>query len=212
MQNVIFQIEKIPENFNEPRYLPVLNREELYRYKSFSDVLRKRQFIFSRFILKNKLYEVTGTNADDIYFEIDPHGKPFLPNKRVHFSISHSENYVAYAIAKKEIGLDIQVQRQFSNLDGLIKKVCHNNEIEFLNSCSDKDSYFLKLWSLKEAYSKCTGLGIQAKFTELDFTELLKNDFQESPIIRVQDKNYEVLFKILDRSSKIFASAFKVTH
>lgn len=213
MNNVIFQIEKIPENFNEPRYLPVLNREELFRYKSFSDVLRKRQFIFSRFILKNKLFEVTGINADEIHFEIGPHGKPYTKQGRVHFSVSHSENYVAYVIAKKEVGIDLQVQREFTNVDGLIKKVCHPNEATLLLNSPHKESEFLKVWSLKEAYSKCTGEGIQAKFTEIDFTSLLKNDFQgeESPVIEVLGKNYEVLFKVLERSQKLYVSVFKVS-
>ncbi len=209
MQNVIFQIEKIPENFNEPRYLPVLNREELFRYKNFSNVLKKRQFLFSRFILKNKLYEVTGVNADEIYFEIGEHGKPFLPNQRTHFSIAHSENYVGYVISKKEVGLDIQVQREFQDVNALIEKVCHENEIKSLSHISDKASYFLKLWSLKEAYSKCTGEGFQAKFKTLDFSTLIKSEFTEPQNLEVQGRHYEVLFKVLDRTQKIYVAAFK---
>lgn len=212
MQNVIFQIEKIPENFNEPRYLPVLNREELYRYKSFSDVLRKRQYLFSRFILKNKLFEVTSKNADDIHFEIGPHGKPFIPGNRIYFNLSHSENYVGYVISKKEVGLDIQVQREFSNLDGLMKKVCHPNEIEFLSKANHKESEFLKIWNLKEAYSKCTGQGIQVHFSSLDFSTLSQENFEgeRSPTISIEGKDYEVLFKILDRTSRLFVSTFKL--
>lgn len=215
MINVVLQIEKIPENFNEPRYLPVLNREELFRYKSFKDVARKRQFLFSRFILKNKLFEITNQNADDIHFEIGTYGKPFLPGKKIYFNISHSENYVAYVIAKKEVGIDIQAQRTFSNLNGLIEKVCHPNEKELLENSLDKESDFLKIWNLKEAYSKCVGLGIQTQFSKLDFSKLAQTDFQEnsndgkSPNINVDGKEFEVSFKILDRTSKIFVSVFK---
>lgn len=210
MNNVIVQIEKIPENFNEARYLPVLNREELYQYKSFSNVARKRQFLFSRFILKNKLFEVIGENADDLHFELGEHGKPFLPNKKIHFNISHSENYVAYVIAKKNVGIDIQMQREFSNLDGMIKKVCHPNEIQFLKNTSDKEFSFLKIWSLKEAYSKCIGLGIQAKFSELDFSEIIQKNFEnESTTATIQGLDFEVSFKALERSQKLFVSIFK---
>ena len=211
MNNVILQIEKIPENFTEARYLPVLNREEIFRYKSYSDVLRKRQFLFSRFILKNKLYEVTGINADEIYFELGPNGKPFTQKGRVFFNISHSENYVAYALGKKEIGIDIQVEREFSNVDGLIKKVCHESEAQHLLSSPHKESEFLKIWSLKEAYSKCTGEGIQAKFTEVDFSNLIRNPFEETQNIAVKDKNFEATFKILERTQKIYTSVFKAT-
>jgi 4'-phosphopantetheinyl transferase len=214
MNNIIFQVEKIPENFNEARYLPVLNREESFRYKKFSDVSRKRQFLFSRFILKNKLFELTGKNADEIHFEIGPHGKPFIEGLRIHFSISHSENYVAYVIAKKEVGLDIQTKRDFSNLDGLIKKVCHGNEATLLSQSKDIENDFLKLWSLKEAYSKCTGLGIQAHYSKLNFSQLLENPFTEdsSPTIAVENKNYEVQFKILERTQKLYVAIFKESH
>lgn len=204
MNNVVLQIEKVPENFNEARYLPVLNREELFRYKSFKDISRKRQFLFSRFILKNKLFEVTGQNADDIHFEIGPHGKPFLPGNRIYFSISHSENYVAYAIAKKEVGIDIQAQRTFSNLNGLIEKVCHPNERVLLEKSLNRESDFLKIWNLKEAYSKCVGLGIQTQFSKLDFSK-----FDDSPTTIVGGQEFEVSFKILERSPKIFVSIFK---
>jgi 4'-phosphopantetheinyl transferase len=206
MINVIIQVEKIPENFNEARYLPVLNREELFRYQSFKDTARKRQFLFSRFLLKNKLFEVTGQNSDDIHFEIGSHGKPFLPGKRIHFNISHSENYVAYVIAKKEVGIDIQAQRTFSNLQGLIERVSHVNEKTFLENSLNLESDFLKLWNLKEAYSKCLGLGIQVQFSNLDFSKLAQLD---SSTFQVGGQEFEVSFKILDRTPKIFLSIFK---
>jgi 4'-phosphopantetheinyl transferase len=209
MHNVIFQIEKIPESFNEPRYLPVLNREELYRYKSFSNELKKRQFLFSRFLLKNKLFEVTGINADEMFFETGEHGKPYLKGIRTFFNISHSENYVGYMIAKKEVGFDIQVQRPFSNIDDLIQKVGHPNEIVYLLSHPEKESLFLKLWSLKEAYSKCLSLGFQVKFKSIDFSHLLENPFTETQTLEIEGHTYEVLFKVLERSSHIFVSAFK---
>ncbi len=211
MNNVIFQIEKIPENFTEARYLPVLNREEIFRYKSFSDVLRKRQFLFSRFILKNKLFEVTSKNADEIHFELGPHGKPFIPGKRIQFNISHSENYVGYVISKKEVGIDLQVQREFSNLDGMIKKVCHPNEIEFLTKSAHQESEFLKIWNLKEAYSKCRGSGIQIKFSELDFSKITQENFESenSPTVSTEGRDFEVLFKVLERTSIIYVSVFK---
>lgn len=212
--DIIFQIEKIPENFNEARYLPVLNREELFKYKNFANVSRKRQFLFSRFILKSKLDEVISKNANEIDFEIGPHGKPFIAGNRIHFSISHSENYVGYAIAKKDVGLDIQAKRDFSNLDGLIKKVCHDDEKKLLSESQNLEMDFLKLWNLKEAYSKCTGEGIQASFSKIDMSSLLQNPFDgdSSPVTTVLDKNYEVQFKILERTSLLFVSIFKVTH
>lgn len=212
MDNIIFQIEKIPENFNEPRYLPVLNREELYRYKSFSDVLRKRQFLFSRFLLKNKLYETTGINSDEIYFEIGTHGKPYFSKARTFFSISHSENYVAYVISKKEVGLDIQVQRDFSNIDGLIQKNCHPNEVLFLNDSQNKESEFLKLWTLKEAYSKCIGKGIQAQFSSIDLSNLSKKSFEikEAETIVLNNQNFQIIFHQLERTRPIYVSLFKL--
>lgn len=211
MSNIIFQFEKIPENFNEARYLQVLNREELYRYKSFSNVLRKRQFLFSRFILKNKLFEVTGINSDDVYFDIDSHGKPSFKKGRLNFSISHSENYVAYVISKKEVGLDIQVQRNFSNLDGMIEKVCHENEKKYLSESNHKESEFLKIWTLKEAYSKCIGLGFQAKFSEVDVSSLLHGEFEiaEPKNIMIKDQTFECVFRAIERSQVIYMSIFK---
>ncbi len=210
MDNVIYQIEKVPENFNEMRFLPVLNEKERLRYQVITDEHRRRQFLFSRFILKNKLFEILGRNSNEIDFETNEFGKPYLPSKdRTFFNLSHSGNYVGYVIAKKEVGLDIQEARNFDNLDKLIEKTSHPNEITLINSMSDRTQAFTKLWTLKEAFSKCIGKGIQANFSSLDFSKLLYQDRFESAYIEVDGSHYEGEFSILTRATPLFVSAFK---
>lgn len=208
MNNVIYQIEKIPENFNELRFLPVLNEGEQRRYQTITDELTRRQFLFSRFILKNKLFEVLSKNSNEITFEFNEHGKPFLPSQdRTFFNLSHSGNYVGYILAKKEVGLDIQAKREINNIDGLIKKICHKNEINMLSN--NRLEMFTKLWTLKEAFSKCTGKGIQENFASIDFSKLLLLDKFDSAFIEVNNNHFECEFTILERTTPLFVSAFK---
>jgi len=89
-------------------------------------------------------------------------GKPYFPQiPEIKFSISHSGGFWACVFQEKEIGLDIEdptIRREAIPIDRLAKRYFSPEEQEF---CKDKDlKAFLKIWTRKEAYLKCMGIGI----------------------------------------------------
>lgn len=95
-------------------------------------------------------------------------GKPYLADyPQIYFSLSHSGNMVACAIADKEIGLDIQKQVQVK--EKLAKRFFTEKEYAFLNTLKEVDGtigkaykdWFFRLWSIKESYIKFTGQGMK---------------------------------------------------
>ena len=80
-------------------------------------------------------------------------GKPALKNG-FRFSLSHTDEYVAVAIAECEVGIDIEKKnrpiapRLYRTLSGNEKGLCENDPVAFL-----------KIWVKKEAYLKSTGQG-----------------------------------------------------
>ena len=99
------------------------------------------------------------------------HGKPYIKNVPFYFNISHCDGLVVCAVSENEIGIDAEVIRTVA--DRVMKRCYSDSEIDYVNSCIDKDVEFTKLWTLKESYVKLTGEGIASDLKAVSFD--LKN-------------------------------------
>ena len=77
--------------------------EELERYQSLRNDLRRKEWLAARLLLQ----KMTGGNSKISY---DPAGKPHLVNTPGHISISHSSNCVViYLHPEEQPGIDIEL-------------------------------------------------------------------------------------------------------
>lgn len=97
---------------------------------------------------------------------IGPHGKPYLENGP-HFSISHSRGMVAVAIGDRNMGLDIEVIRQFHQL--VPQRIMSRTEYQWFCRRGELKRDFFALWTLKESYFKYLGTGLQGFPNDTDF-------------------------------------------
>lgn len=87
-------------------------------------------------------------------------GKPYLPDSPLHFSISHTKNaYVLGFSIQQEIGVDMELNVPGNELYLLANYAFSPDELLILGANSDENT-FLKIWTLKEAYLKATGIGL----------------------------------------------------
>ncbi|MGN0469614.1 MAG: 4'-phosphopantetheinyl transferase family protein [Acutalibacteraceae bacterium] len=161
----IFENTKdLNENFIEQAF-PLLScerQQKINGYKILSDRIDGCVgFLLLRYALKNE-YNIT----DIPEFTFGEYGKPFLKNHgNVHFNISHCKNAVVCAVSDKNIAVDIMDYRKIHN--SVIKRVCSDNEKTMLNTSRDKDKDFIKLWAMKECYSKLIGKGLSMDFSKI---------------------------------------------
>ncbi len=106
-----------------------------------------------------------GTDLDLRQIQLSPTGKPYLPESDLHFSISHSADFVACVAASEPVGIDIEQRRPFS--ERLKQRVLTAGDIE-----DGIDP--LTAWVIKEAYSKYLGLGLALPFGAYSAAELLE--------------------------------------
>lgn len=109
-------------------------------------------------------------NADDI--KKGYRGKPYIENSPFHFNISHADGIVVCALSQSEIGVDAESIREVS--DRVMRRCYSDSEIEYINSCEDKNVAFTRLWTLKESYVKLTGEGVGTDLKSVSFD--LKNE------------------------------------
>lgn len=110
-------------------------------------------------------------------YTFSENGKPYLAkDSGLYFSLSHSGDFSACAIADQEIGMDIQAYRTIQ--ERLPMRFFTEVECTRLEEVKeDRDKYealFFNIWSAKESYLKFTGKGLQLGMNTF-FTDLTEN-------------------------------------
>lgn len=107
------------------------------------------------------IYDVTG--FERLGLTKTEKGKPFFDNfPEICFSLSHTDDMAACALAHYDIGLDIQCHNK-SNYRNIYSRFFSEEEISFLDGIIEEDErkkLFFDLWSYKESFVKMTGEGL----------------------------------------------------
>ncbi len=86
-------------------------------------------------------------------------GKPYLQNyQNIQFNISHCSQAIFCAVAKNEIGIDVETIREVDW--DIVERVLNPEEIKELIKSNSPAITFCKFWTRKESYLKFLGAGI----------------------------------------------------
>ena len=136
----------------------------------------RMQHRLGRLLLARGLEELTGCclkpEALEASLTFTPAGKPMLPAfPSVHFNITHCEGFAACAFGDFPLGLDAEQAGSYASV--LEKKVLSEPEIRLLKEKQDpalRREWFHRLWTLKEAYVKMTGTGLDTDLKAFSFS------------------------------------------
>lgn len=137
--------------------------------QKFSHVEALMHWLSSRYLLKQVL-------GDEDYAQLatSPTGKLYLPHApQRQFSISHSEQVVALALADRPVGIDIQ--RQTDRLARIAAKFIPEAQLARLRADAHFNEQLHLHWTTKEALFKAYGQG------GLDFRQHLLIPDQTTP-------------------------------
>lgn len=156
----------------------VLSDAELERSKSFIKEQDKENYLIQKILLRQILGSKLNLFPKKINFDLTDKGKPYIAQSDIHFNVSHSQHYFLIAISDVEIGADIEVINKNRNIEALAKKIMSRDEITYYDSLikEKKLDYFYKIWTQKEAYTKCLGTGLTTKLEDINLKEL--NNFK----------------------------------
>ena len=142
-----------PESKNHPF--------SLYREERLSVMTNSR--IRNQGIAAERLLEYAlRRNAPDFPLPLDilceEKGRPVLRSSSRQFSLSHSGDLAACALAEHPIGLDVQKLSRYE--ERLALRCFSDRERQAFFPCGGDDRAFTLLWTLKESYLKMTGAGL----------------------------------------------------
>lgn len=151
-----------------------LTEGEETRLAGMQHPARRQEFIACRHALRHLL--AAGSNTPAEHWRLDaPEGRAPLLNAHhhgvdaaasTHLSLSHSGAYLACAVGAQPVGIDLEVKDLRAgrrDVLALAAMACTPGELAQLQALDDGPAryrHFLQIWSLKEAYFKCTGTGV----------------------------------------------------
>lgn len=127
---------------------------------------------------------------------LSEYGKPHFSDNSLYFNISHSEDTVACIISEtNSVGIDIEYQKTINYKSLNIYTV---KEEKIVQQATNPIHCFYRIWTLKEAITKCLGYGLYMNFKDVDTTN--------NPILINKKKIYTNSFMLNDNIQCSYAT------
>ena len=143
-----------------PEYRLLLDAEEQERAARFRFEVDRERYIIGHGMLRMLLSRYTGTDPKEIRTVRGKYGKPYLPDRSLHFNLSDTKDAVLIAFALEEIGADLETVTRSVDHEAVAGHYFTRREVEWINAIDDRKRRFLELWTRKEAVLKASGVGI----------------------------------------------------
>lgn len=153
--------------------LPALLGRDWERFQKMTNEDVRARFLASRLLLKYAAGAVLEARPVDIDLAYKPGGRPYLRGcGQVDISLSHTADLLVVGITRQGwIGVDAELTGRQLSGSAVERQICTPHETELLARTGEqqRNTALVRLWTLKEAYSKAIGQGLRFRFTEFGF-------------------------------------------
>lgn len=148
----------------------VMAAEERRKERDFRTEAARLQYRVSKTLVRSVLSRYMAVAPQHLGFEVSPEGKPYLTTTSdLVFNVSHAGSLIVCAVSRgMQLGIDIECQGAGVDIRALAAHYCSAAEREFLAGMADREPFY-KLWTLKEAYAKACGQGLQLPLADIEF-------------------------------------------
>ncbi|TVR61369.1 MAG: 4'-phosphopantetheinyl transferase superfamily protein [Candidatus Competibacteraceae bacterium] len=151
-----------------------LTADERDRAARFRFSEHRERFIAGRGLLRDLLGRILDRPAAALRFIQGPHGKPMLAGEDaaagLGFNLSHSGDRALYAVARRAVGVDLEVLERTVTYADVAKRVCTPREwvvFQTLPTERAREAFFT-CWTRKEAIAKALGAGLASGLRTLE--------------------------------------------
>lgn len=144
-----------------------LSDDERQRWQRFHHAADRQRFLLARALLRSVLAQMLRRPPAELQFSYGRHGKPQLSrpaDSTLEFNLSHTRGLLVLGVTTAgAIGVDAEAVTRDVEMLALAERFFANDEVTQLRSLPApqlRDAFF-RLWTLKEAYVKARGLGLQ---------------------------------------------------
>ncbi|MFJ8657577.1 4'-phosphopantetheinyl transferase family protein [Streptomyces rochei] len=165
--------EWLPSVLTTPRLRRLLG-PDWDRYRRTPDAAVRYRFAAARLLIKYTAAAALDTPPEYLDLAYRLAGRPYLRGfDQIELSLSHTGDVLAVGLSRTgRIGVDVEPADRFVRLDLLRRQILtpvEEQEIAELPE-SRRGPHVLRLWTLKEAYSKALGQGLRLGFKQFGFS------------------------------------------
>jgi 4'-phosphopantetheinyl transferase len=166
-----------PEETVIAQWLECLDATERARAGRFHFSIDRQTYIAAHWLLRQGLSSIDGLPPADWRFIVEEQGKPgvdpVLGRPDLRFNLSHTRGFVACAVSLRDmVGIDVEaLSRAPTDLD-IAERLFSASELSILRgTIQDQRAHtFLRFWTLKEAFIKATGEGLNRALDSFSFS------------------------------------------
>lgn len=135
--------------------------------------LEARRFVARRGRLRELLAARLGAAPREIELTRGTYGKPALAGRlasRLHFNVSRSGDFAAYAFSRREVGVDLEQIRELPERDAIAAHAFSPAE-KAAYACAgpaERLDEFYRIWTRREAFAKALGTGLALPIDSFD--------------------------------------------
>ncbi len=200
--SVIAGLPESPDESSPELTRSILSEQESAKFDTLKSSSRRNQFVFARYLLKQVL--VSRFSYDQPLL-ITENGRPYVREKTIDISISHSQKWVAVVVGiKVQVGIDIEYKKP-RRLKDLYQHAFNKADTAWLDStqAADLDTEFYRLWTAKEAIAKLTQTDLMPSLKQF----LLEGYFVDQ--VDMQLKKTDVLITSKKHKDYFLSIAYK---
>ncbi|WP_280719346.1 4'-phosphopantetheinyl transferase superfamily protein [Kitasatospora sp. MAP5-34] len=162
----------LPGDLADPA-LPALLGPDRLRFDRMRHPQVRARFAASRLMLKHTACAVIGEEPQALELAYKLGGRPYLRGyEQLDISLSHTADVLVVGLTRRGwIGVDAELMDRQMLGRGTEPQMCTPYERTALERVPEdrRNSALVRLWTLKEAYSKAIGQGMRFRFTEFGF-------------------------------------------
>jgi 4'-phosphopantetheinyl transferase len=161
----------------------LLSEDEQTRWQSFKFEEHRREYLATHALARTALSYHGKLSPEAWRFRPNAYGKPaVVPECGLRFNLSNSRALVVCLVAESaDVGVDVEPYSRAQTILEVAPSVFSLLELRQLEALkpNDKITRALQLWTLKEAYIKARGIGLQLPLRKFSF------QFDEEQAIRM---------------------------
>ncbi|MET9921058.1 4'-phosphopantetheinyl transferase superfamily protein [Streptomyces sp. NPDC006435] len=180
MSEVLVHGWRVADKWPDPDALALLDAAERERLSHITHPLQAAQFAAGRAGARGILSRLLQVSPHDIRFGratcpecgSHHHGPPVIDHPKTPFriSLSHSEGYCLFAIARVPVGVDVEGVREMDTeeLGRIALTPAERRHVRAFPPGRARHRAFLRCWTRKEAVLKAVGTGITGDLTTVE--------------------------------------------
>ena len=167
-----------PEGDVDPAAVVLLDITERERAQSFKFARDRRLYIAAHVFLRQVLSHYANVSPAAWQFTFNAYGKPAIANPHcawLQFNLSHTHGRVACAVARERpIGVDVETRQRLIDVPSLCQYAFSPDEaadVLAVSPTEKQEDRFFSYWTLKEAYIKARGIGLNLPLQQFAFRQ-----------------------------------------